>query len=185
MEIKEIEKMLSGQWYDPSDEQLRQLRLNAKDQCYLINQTLPSQQNIKLHQVFSHIPLSSTILSPLMVDYGIHLEIEEDVFVNHQAYFMDCAKIHIGKRTFIGPNCGLYTAIHPENPEMRATGMEKALPIWIGEDVWIGGNVTILPGVTIGDRSIIGAGSIVVKDIPSDVVAVGNPCRVIRKILKK
>ena len=95
---------------------------------------------------------------------------------------MDCAEIKFGKKCFIGPNCGFYTAIHPFDVEKRNEGFEMAKPIILGNNIWIGGGVTILPGVTIGDNSVIGAGSIVTKNIPSGVVAFGNPCKVIREI---
>ncbi len=95
---------------------------------------------------------------------------------------MDCAPITLGSHCFIGPNCGMYTAIHATIAEERNLGLEKALPITIGDNVWMGGNVTILSGVTIGGNTIIGAGSVVTKDIPSNVVAAGNPCRVLRPI---
>lgn len=98
---------------------------------------------------------------------------------------MDCAKITIGQHCFIGPGCGMYTAIHPILPQERNSGMERCKPITLGDNVWLGGDVTILPGVTIGSNTVIGAGSVVVKDIPSGVVAVGNPCKVVRPITEE
>ena len=105
-----------------------------------------------------------------------------DTFINHGAYLMDCGGITIGRHCFIGPNCGMYTANHPISPRERNQGLENAKPIVIGDNCWLGGDVTILPGVTIGENTVIGAGSVVTKDIPANVVAVGNPCRVLRSI---
>ena len=117
-----------------------------------------------------------------MVDYGYNIEIGEGSFFNHNIYLMDCAKIVFGKKCFIGPNCGFYTALHPLEVEERNAGLEIAKPIEIGDNVWIGADVTILPGVNIGKNSVVGAKSLVTKDIPANVVAFGNPCRVIRKL---
>lgn len=126
-----------------------------------------------------------SILAPFIADYGKNCFIGEGTFINYGAYLMDGAPITIGKSCFIGPNCGMYTATHPLLAEERNRGLEKAKPITIGDNVWLGGDVTILPGVTIGEGSVIGAKSLVNKDIPPNVVAVGNPCRVIRAITEE
>ena len=122
------------------------------------------------------------LLSPLYVDYGERVRIGDGCFINHGAYLMDGGGITIGSHVFIGPNLGAYTAVHPLVAEERNQGLERALPIVIGDNVWIGGDVTILPGVTIGAEAVIGAGSVVTKDVPAGVVAAGNPCRVLRPI---
>ena len=115
--------------------------------------------------------------------HGFHRQGRGDgSFLNHGAYLMDGAAITIGKRCFLGPNCGLYTASHPLDPAQRALGLERALPITLEDDVWLGGHVVILQGVTVGAGSVIGAGSVVTRDIPPGVVAAGNPCRVLRPI---
>ncbi len=102
------------------------------------------------------------------------------MYINHNSVFLNCAEISIGENTFIGPNCGFYTAIHHTNSQERVKGYESAKPINIGKNVWIGGNVTVLPGVAIGDNSVIGAGSVVTRNIPQNTIAVGNPCCVIK-----
>ena len=115
-------------------------------------------------------------------DYGYNIEFGGFVYINHNSVFLDCAKIKIGENTLIGPNCGFYTAAHPTDAKERLKGLEYAKPITIGKEVWIGGNTTIMPGVSIGDRAVIGAGSVVTKNIPPNVVAVGNPCIPIKGI---
>lgn len=127
----------------------------------------------------------STVLSPFRCDYGENIYIGDKSFINFNVSMIDLGKIKIGNRVLIGPGTGLFTAIHPTDPEIRATGIEKGVDITIEDDVWIGGNATILPGVTIGKGSIIGAGSVVTKDIPKMTIAVGNPAKVIREITKE
>ena len=124
----------------------------------------------------------STVLSPFRCDYGENVFIGDNSFINFNVSMVDLGKIIIGNRVLIGPGTGLFTAIHPIDPEIRATGIEKGADITLEDDVWIGGNVTILPGVTIGEGSIIGAGSVVTKDIPQMSIAIGNPAKVVRKI---
>ena len=121
---------------------------------------------------------------PFYCDYGTNIELGEDVYFNFNCVVLDVMKVIIGSRTLIGPNVQIYTATHPMNYKERSSGLEFAKAISIGEDVWIGGGVIICPGITIGDRTIIGAGSVVTKDIPSDMFAAGNPCKVIRKLEK-
>jgi len=123
-----------------------------------------------------------TIQAPFWCDYGYNIFIGENFYMNHNCIILDCAKVEFGDNVFIAPNCGFYTAGHPIEAEIRNAGLEYAKPIKVGNNVWIGGNVTVLPGVTIGDNVTIGAGSVVTKDIPSNTVAVGNPCKVIRNI---
>lgn len=124
----------------------------------------------------------STVLSPFRCDYGENVFIGDNSFINFNVSMVDLGKIIIGNRVLIGPGTGLFTAIHPIDPEIRATGVESSKPITIEDKVWIGGNVTILPGVTIGEGSIIGAGSVVTKDIPKMSIALSNPAKVVRKI---
>lgn len=119
---------------------------------------------------------------PLYLEYGKHIEIGNNFYANTNFTILDVAKVTIGDNVFIGPNTSLYTAGHPLHFLSRNTGLEYGLPIKIGNNVWIGGSVTILPGVSIGDNAVIGAGSVVSKDIPNNVIAVGNPCKVIREI---
>ena len=122
------------------------------------------------------------IEQPFMCDYGYNIEIGENFYANHNLIILDGNKVTFGDNVFIAPNCAFYTAGHPLDPEQRNKGLEYAKPIEIGDNVWIGGNVVVLPGVKIGDNCVIGAGSVVTKDVPENSVAVGNPCKVIRKL---
>ncbi len=184
--MTEREKMLLGMWYDANyDEGLLEERLQAEELYFAYNQTGPRETERKeqlLQALFPNMEKEVVILSPIYTDYGYNCRIGEATFINHGAYLMDAGKITIGSHCFIGPNCGMYTAIHAMLPEERNRGIERAKPIVLGDNVWLGGDVTILPGVTIGSNTVIGAGSVVTKDIPSGVVAAGNPCRVMREI---
>ena len=180
-------KMKRGEWYDANfDPGLLNERLEVKDLCAKFNQLLPSEiekQRVLLKKILPNVDVEKvSILAPFMVDYGYNIFMGRGSFLNHNCYLMDCAEIRFGEDCYIGPDCGFYTAIHPLDRERRLAGLEKALPIKIGNAVWLGGGVKILPGVTIGDGAVIGAGSVVTKDIPADSVAVGNPARVIKKV---
>ena len=118
-------------------------------------------------------------------DYGYNIEVGENFYMNHNCVILDGAKVEFGDNVFIAPNCVFSTAGHAIDSEQRGRGLEIALPITVGDDVWIGANVSVLPGVTIGSNTIIGAGSVVNKDIPEGVIAVGNPCKVMRKITEE
>ena len=184
--MTEKEKMLQGLWYDANfDKELVEQRLLAEDLCYELNSTRPSDAEKRtaiLQKLIPDMEENCTILSPFVTDYGCYCHIGHDSFINHNAYLMDGGGITIGHHCFIGPNCGMYTAIHPLLAEERNQGFEKALPIVIGDNCWIGADVTILPGVTIGSNTVIGAKSVVTKSIPDNVVAIGNPCCVLRPI---
>ena len=184
--MTEREKWEHGMWYDANfDPELCEEREKAEALYFEFNQTPPSQKEKRaelLHKLLPGMGKDVTILSHFYTDYGYNCVIGDGSFVNHGAYLMDCAKITLGKHCFIGPNCGMYTAIHPLLPEERNSGLELCKPITLEDNVWLGGDVTILPGVTIGANTVIGAGSVVTKDIPSGVVAAGNPCRVLRAI---
>lgn len=184
--MTEREKMLLGMWYDANyDEGLLEERLQTEELYFAYNQTGPRETERKeqlLQALFPNMEKEVVILSPIYTDYGYNCRIGEATFINHGAYLMDAGKITVGSHCFIGPNCGMYTAIHAMLPEERNRGIERAKPIVLGDNVWLGGDVTILPGVTIGSNTVIGAGSVVTKDIPSGVVAAGNPCRVMREI---
>lgn len=122
---------------------------------------------------------------PFRCDYGYNIHVGENFYANFNLVILDCAPVHIGENALIGPDVGIYTAGHPLDHSSRTDGLEYALPITIGNNVWIGGHVVINPGITIGDNVVIGSGSIVTSDIPSNVVAIGNPCKVLRKITPK
>lgn len=179
--------MLSGEWYNANfDAELITERMYAKDLCFELNNTSIRNSFIRLELLRKILPNVDVekieILSPLMVDYGYNVEIGNGSYFNHNIYLMDCAKIVFGKKCFIGPNCNFYTAIHPLEFEERNEGFEIAKPITVGNNVWICGDVTVLPGVEIGNNSVIGAKSLVTKNIPDGVLAFGNPCKIIRKI---
>lgn len=183
--MTETEKMARGLWYDANDESLCALRRKAKSLCFRLNQTDPADENARLallHALLPHMQEGTEILSPFTADYGTNCYLGKNVFLNHGVYLMDGAAIHIGEGCLLGPGCGLYTAQHPLDPHARSRGLERALPITLGENVWLGAGVLVLPGVTIGSGSVIGAGSVVTRDIPANVVAAGNPCRVLREI---
>ena len=125
---------------------------------------------------------NTVILSPFQCDYGYNIEIGDNFFANVNLVILDGAKVRIGNNAFIAPNVGIYTAGHPFDVKQRNEGLEYAFPVTIGDNVWIGAQACILPGVTIGDNTVIAGGSVVTKDIPANVIAAGNPCRVIREI---
>ena len=179
--------MLKGIWYNANfDEELLRERIFVKDLCLDLNNTKLADVDKRrelLKKILPNVDVEAVeILSPFVVDYGYNVFLGEGTFFNHNIYLMDCAEIRFGKKVFVGPNCGFYTAIHPFDVEKRNEGFEMAKPIRIGNNVWIGADVSVLPGVTIGNNCIIGAKSLVSTDIPDNVLAFGNPCRVIREI---
>lgn len=184
--MTEKEKMLAGMIYDANyDKELMIERTKCKNLCHEFNQLFPSdleKQKEIIMKLFKKTKDSFTITAPFWCDYGYNIEIGENFYTNHNCVVLDAAKVTFGDNVFIAPNCGFYTAGHPLDTEQRNQGLEYAYPITIGNNVWIGGGVQVMPGVTIGDNSVIGGGSVVTKDIPSGVIAVGNPCRVLREI---
>ncbi|MBO3065315.1 MULTISPECIES: sugar O-acetyltransferase [Staphylococcus] len=184
--MSEKDKMLAGEWYDANnDENLGTERVKAKDLCFDLNQIRPSNQTQRqeiITELLNYEPRSLELLSPFQADYGYNINLGQRVFINHDCYFMDCSKIVIGDDVFIGPNCGLYTAIHPLEYKTRNEGLEQALPINIGNNVWLGANVIVLPGVTIGEGAVIGAGSVVAKDVPANALAFGTPAKLVSTI---
>lgn len=186
MIMTEKEKAEKGLLYDNNnDKQLMEERLQAKEQCYDYNLLRPgmmSEREDIIRKLFAKTGEKFLIEQPFVCDQGYNLEIGDNFYCNHNCVMLDAAKITFGNNVFIAPNCGFYTAGHALDVEQRNQGLEVAYPITVGNNVWIGGGVSVLPGVTIGDNTIIGAGSVVTKDIPSGVIAAGNPCRVIREI---
>lgn len=140
------------------------------------------KQTERLANILGKMGDNVTILPPFHCDYGKNIEIGDNFFANYNFVVLDVAKVTIGNNVFVAPNVSIYTAGHPIHPVMRNTMYEYGIPIEIGDNVWLGGNVVLCPGVKIGSGSVIGAGSVVIGDIPENVVAAGNPCKVIRKI---
>ncbi len=184
--MTEKEKMLAGELYDANyNIDLENERERAKDLCYEFNNLKPSNREKQisiLKELLGKTKETFRIEQPFMCDYGYNIEIGENFYSNHNLIILDANKVFFGDNVFIAPNCSFYTSGHPLDVERRNRGLEYAKPIKVGNNVWIGGNVTVLPEVTIGDNVVIGAGSVVNKDIPSNVVAVGNPCRVIKEL---
>ncbi len=185
--MTEREKMIAGQIYSTQDEELFRLHRACVDACVLCDRYLPSQLDERrghLRRILGSTGENFLIEPGFRCDYGFNIEIGENFFANYNLVILDCAPVRFGRNCFIGPQCGIYTAVHPLDAKERATGMEYAKPVTVGDDVWFGGSVTVLPGVSIGDGAVIGAGSVVTHNIPARVVAAGNPCRVLRPIEK-
>lgn len=184
--MTEREKMAQGLLYDANyDEELIEMRVQCKDLCFAYNQLKPSlaaEQEAIIRRLLGKTGERFCITAPFWCDYGCNIEIGENFYTNHNCVILDGAKVTFGDNVFIAPNCTFSTAGHPLDVEQRNQGLEYAYPIRVGDNVWIGASVTVLPGVTIGSNTVIGAGSVVNRDIPDGVVAVGNPCRVLRKI---
>ena len=181
-------KMLSGKPYKAFGDVLLAERQKAKELIFDFNNLRPSaieQRNDIIKKLFGKTQATFFIEPPFRCDYGYNIEIGENFYSNYNLTILDCAKVTIGDNVMIAPNVGIYTGGHPIHFEPRNAGYEYAFPIVIGNNVWIGGNAVINPGITIGDNVVIGAGSVVTKDIPPNVVAVGNPCRVVRDMSDK
>ncbi len=179
-------KMLRGELYDANyDSLLIAERKACKLVLHEINKMSPDddvKRNELFRKILGKINGSFIIESAFHCDYGYNIELGENFYMNVNCVILDEAKVSFGDNVFIAPNCAFYTAGHPLDVEQRNKGLEYAKPITVGNNVWIGGNVVVLPGVTIGDNCVIGAGSVVVKDIPANSLAVGNPCKVIRSL---
>lgn len=187
--MTEKEKMLKQMLYDANyDHDLLVQRTKAKELCYDFNNLRPSDEKGQkeiLKKLLGKTKNNFIVTAPFWCDYGYNIEVGENFYSNHNLVILDGGKVTFGDNVFIAPNCGFYTAGHPIDFERRNKGLEYAYPITVGNNVWIGAGVQVMPGVTIGDNVVIGGGSVVVKDIPSNSVAVGNPCKVIRAITEK
>ena len=177
--------MLAGELYDPLDKELSDDRLRTRLLIKELNDTREDEVEERKRILKNLIPDAGADLwlqPPFYCDYGSNMKLGDKVFFNFNCVVLDVAAVTIDSRTLFGPNAQVYTATHPISHQERASGVEYAKPIVIGEDVWIGGGAVICPGVRIGDRSVIGAGSVVTRDIPADVFTAGNPCKVIRSL---
>lgn len=186
--MNQKERMLQGLPYKAWMDGLEEERFSCKQKIYEFNQLPPKEKEqvpAMLKNILGKTGEQVWIEAPFHCDYGWNIEVGENFFANYNLVILDVGKVTIGKNAQIAPNVSIYTAGHPIHPESRNTGYEYGIPVNIGDNVWIGGNVVILPGVTIGDNVVIGAGSVVSKDLPSNSIAVGNPCRVVREITQE
>jgi maltose O-acetyltransferase len=180
----EREKMLAGQLYDPLDAELVAGRERARDLCQALNATREGEADARraiLRELFGAGGDTVWMQPPFFCDYGANIELGERVFFNFNCVVLDVCRVRIGDYPLFGPAVQIYTPMHPLDAEQRRRE-EYGKPVDIGSDVWVGGGALILPGVTIGSRSVIGAGSVVTRDVPEGVFAAGNPCRVVRQI---
>lgn len=184
--MTEGEKMRRGLLYAANnDPELLAERARCKDLCFAYNQLPPSrteEQEALIRRLLGRTRERFCVTAPFWCDYGRNIEIGENFYTNHNCVILDGAKVTFGDNVFIAPNCVFSTAGHPLDAGQRNRGLEYAYPITVGDNVWFGASVTVLPGVRIGSNTVIGAGSVVNRDIPDGVVAVGNPCRVLRPI---
>ena len=180
----EYDKMLAGELYDASDKELTAMRIKARAWMLEYNQTAfdKSLRQDLLNKLFGKVGENIDIQIPFFCDYGCHIEVGNNFFANFNCVFLDCNYIKMGDNVFLGPNVQVYAAYHPVIAAERIKGPELAAAVIVNDNVWIGGGSILCAGITIGENTTIGAGSVVVKDIPANVVAVGNPCRVIRKL---
>jgi maltose O-acetyltransferase len=181
----EKEKMLKGKAYQAGDAALSKERLKAREIIFEFNNSAPKfikQRKELLKRLLGKTEKRFYVEPPFRCDYGYNIEIGDNFYANFNLVILDCAKVSIGNNVFIAPNVAIYTAGHPIHSHLRNQEYEWAQPITIGNNVWIGGNVVINAGITIGSNTVIGAGSIVTKNIPDHVLAVGNPCKVLREI---
>ena len=177
--------MLAGLPYKAWLDGLAEERLENKKRIYKYNNLPPEaekEQEELIKEILGKTGENVHIEAPFHCDYGYNIEVGENFFANYNLTVLDVGKVRIGKNAQIAPNVSIYTAGHPIHPDSRNSGYEYGIEVTIGDNVWIGGNVCIMPGVTVGDNVVIGAGSVVTKDIPGSVIAVGNPCRVVRAI---
>lgn len=186
--VTEKEKMERGEWHDANfDEELLAKRARAEALCYDFNMGKPgsdAQLDTLKTLLDTDLPAGLTVLSPAYFDYGDKTTFGDGCFVNHGCYFMDGGSITFGDNVFIGPFCGFYTASHPLGAKERNLGLERALPIVVGDNCWFGANVSVLQGVTIGSGCVIAAGSVVTEDLPDNVMAAGVPA-VVKKIIEQ
>lgn len=179
----DYQKMIAGEWYNPPA--LAERRLRAQTLCSQYNALPPGETAARLallQELLGAVDASAVIEQPFHCDYGCNITLGPRAFLNYNCVMLDCAPITLGEHVLCGPGCSFLTAIHPVDPAARLTDTERAEPITLHDNVWLGGNVTILPGVTIGKNTVVGAGSVVTRSLPENVVAAGNPARIIRQL---
>ena len=181
----EKEKSLAGEMYNAFGPELLGERMACKELIYDFNTSRPTEGKKRaeiMQKMFGQFGANSVIEPPFICDYGSNVYWGENSFANFNLVILDTCTVHVGNYVLMGPDVKILTATHPTDPQARLDGLEYGKPIRIGNNVWLGGSVVVLPGVTIGDNSVIGAGSVVTKDIPENVVAVGNPCKIIKQL---
>jgi len=186
--MNQKERMLSGKLYISQGEDLRREYKRAKKLTRLFNQTTEEEIEKRiqiLKELFASTGESIYIEPPFHCDYGCQTSIGDKFFANYNCIIIDVCEVKIGRNVLFGPGVNIYTAAHPIDASVRNSGLEYGKPVTIGDSVWVGGNTVINPGVTIGSNVVIGSGSVVTRDIPDEVIAVGNPCRVLRKITEE
>lgn len=182
--LTQREQMLAGELYDPFDPELTDARERARDICQALNATREVdrvERQRLLRELLGALGADTTIQPPFHCDYGVNITLGTRVFFNFNCVVLDVCSVRIGDHTMFGPAVQIYTPLHPMDAPARRQ-QEYGRPVVIGDDVWVGGGAIICPGVTIGSRSVIGAGSVVTRDVPADVFAAGNPCRVVRAL---
>lgn len=180
----EKEKMLAGELYDPLDPDLCRERQRCRDLCKRLNDSHEDQQEERrriLTQLLG-VETDAWVQPPFFCDYGTNIRLGSKVFFNFNCVVLDVMQVTVGSNVLFGPSVQIYTATHPIDAETRRKWLEFAKPVKIGSDVWVGGGAIVCPGVSIGDRTVIGAGSVVTRDVPEGVLAAGNPCKVIRSL---
>ena len=185
MAISEQQKMLAGDLYDCKDPELVRMRFRARRLMRLYNTSTEDELDRRqelLREILGQLGKQVWIEPPFFFDYGSFIELGDQVYMNVNCVILDCNRVRIGEQTMLGPGVQLYAAYHPIDAIQRCQGPEYAAPITIGRQAWLGGGAIVCPGVTIGDGTTIGAGSVVTKDVPANVFAAGNPCRVIREL---
>ncbi|UZD23108.1 sugar O-acetyltransferase [Algoriphagus halophytocola] len=183
--MTEKEKMLAGKLYQAGDPELAQERLKARKLLKSFNHSDPEELELRsalLTELIGKKGKNFWIEPPFQCDYGYNIEVGDDVFINFNCVILDICKVKLGDRVFIAPNVQFYAATHPLDAKTRGEMWEYGKPITIGNDVWIGGGAILCPGITIGDRSVVGAGAVVTKSFPSDVLVAGNPAKIIKHL---
>ena len=185
MNKTEREKMLNGELYLATDEELTQMHFKARSLLHQFNFCDPQDISLRsqiVRDLFGEIGDNFTVRPPFYCDYGCHIIAGDNLYINYDCTILDCNMVYFGNNVLVAPKVQIYAAYHPTDPQIRLSGKELAAPVTIGDNVWLGGGAIVCPGVTIGDNVTIGAGSVVTKDIPDNVVAVGNPCRVVKTV---
>lgn len=181
----EKEKMLAGEYYDSQDHELVQARNRARGLTRLFNDSLesePGQRAVLLKRLFGSVGPTIAIEPPFFCDYGFNIHVGDRFYANFGCVILDVCEVRIGDGCLLAPGVHIYTATHPVSAAERAAGKEYGRPVHIGKNVWLGGQAVIMPGVTIGDNVVVGAGAVVTKDVPDNVIVVGNPAKILRRL---